>query len=110
MGTSQVFMTNNSTTNGVNLPPTVGPNTKLATTGESQFTATKMTLTTNQMSLDNLITNLEFRIAFAETNLRYIASEPLYEPRREELREFNLKVIEDTKRELAEALKKQRGQ
>lgn len=64
----------------------------------------------NQMNIDNLITNLEFRIAFAETNLRYIASEPLYEPRREELREFNLKVIEDTKRELAEALKKQRGQ
>ena len=53
------------------------------------------------MNLDNLITNLEFRIAFAETNLRYIASEP-YEPRREELREFNLKVIEDAKRELAE--------
>lgn len=61
-----------------------------------------MTSTTNQMSLNNLITNLEFRIAFAETNLRYIASEPLYEPRREELREFNLKVIEDAKRELAE--------
>ena len=101
MGTSQVFMTNNSTTNGVNLPPTAGPNTRLATTGESQFTATKMTSTTN-LDLDNLITNLEFKIAFAETNLRYIASEPLYAPRREELREFNLKVIEDAKRELAE--------
>lgn len=60
-----------------------------------------MTSTTN-LDLDNLITNLEFRIAFAETNLRYIASEPLYAPRREELQEFNLKVIEDAKRELAE--------
>lgn len=51
---------------------------------------------------DDQISNLEFRIACAESNLRWIAIEPKYASRREELRAFNLKVIEDAKRKLNE--------
>ena len=49
------------------------------------------------------ISHLEFRIQFAETNLRYLAGEPEDTYRREELRAFNLQVIEDAKRELVKA-------
>lgn len=52
--------------------------------------------------LTDQISNLEFRIACAETNLRWIASEPEYASRREELLAFNLQVIEAAKRKLNE--------
>ena len=48
------------------------------------------------------ISNLEFRIQFAETNLRYIAGAE-ESARKEELRAFNLQVIEDAERELVKA-------
>ena len=48
------------------------------------------------------ISNLEFRIQFAETNLRYIAGAE-ESAQKEELRTFNLQVIEVAKRELVKA-------
>jgi hypothetical protein len=48
------------------------------------------------------ISNLEFRIQFAETNLRYIAGAE-ESARKEELRALNLQVIEDAERELVKA-------
>ena len=48
------------------------------------------------------ISNLEFKIQFAKTNLQYLAGAE-ESARKEELRAFNLQVIEDAKRELVKA-------
>lgn len=55
----------------------------------------------NARQLADRIANVEFKRAFAEDNLRYIATEP-EGPDRDRARAFNIKVIEDTERELAD--------
>jgi hypothetical protein len=47
----------------------------------------------------NLIRNLEFKIAFSETNLRYLAGEPESE-KREKLIKFNSEEIDQARKEI----------
>ena len=56
------------------------------------------------MSATDPIKNLEFKIAFSQTNLRYLAGEPESE-KREKLIKFNKKEIDAAKKELEDLAK-----